>query len=211
MSKVAARIRRVKYGQGLAANLTQRAAALAAGYRECPSLDALASKLAKHPEVQAEIARCQAASRAKAVAKRRRALEILTQQLEFDLGPYIEEYEAPVLTLTGQALGADGKPMMQKKLRIDVKKIKEDKKAHLLAGLEIRKDGSIKFNLHDKQGAIDRLAKLRGWNKPEKVQHSGSVGLGRDPAQMTQAEIDAELAALERARAPQRRHEDTKK
>lgn len=192
MVKETARRRRLKYAQGLAEGLPQREAALRAGYRECRSLAALASKLAKHADVVAELAAIEREARTHAVAKRRRALEVLTQHLEFSLGPYLVEYEEPLVTLAGPVL-VDGQPVMQKKLRIDVAQIKADGQAHLLAGIEIRKDGSIKFSLHDKQGAIDRLAKLKGWNKAEKHEHSGSVKVIEH---LTPEELEAEAKRL---------------
>ena len=151
------------------------------------SLSRAATRLMQRPEVVARLAALRAASASAAIAAKDEALRSLTEQLRFDLGPYIIFSEA------GEYL------------RLDIEKLKKDGKTGLLHSIDVTKqtvgttpgeeviwETRTKLKLHDKHGAIDRLAKMLGWNAPEKVVHTGTL----DVQGMTTEEVQKRAREL---------------
>jgi len=158
-----AEVRRRKFTQALVAGQSQREAALAAGYKDGPGLDGIASRLMKHPDVVAHLAKLREQSDAKAVATREELLEGLTADWRRDLGPYMRFDEA------GGYAG------------LDLAALKRDGKAHWIEEIEAvdvnlgtAKEPipaqRIKVKLASRHGAADRIAKLLGLNAPKKIE-----------------------------------------
>lgn len=183
--------KRLAFARGIFEGKTQREAALAAGYRDCRSLDDTASKIAKHPDVLAKLAELNAAADEKAIVTRDELLRGLSEDYRRDLGPYM------LFTETGRYAG------------LDLKRLKDDGKAHWIDEIE-----SVELNLGtaeapvpaervwtklvSKHAAADRLAKLLGLNAPDQatVRHE-YPGIGtKDPAEMSADEIEAERKKL---------------
>jgi phage terminase small subunit len=182
-------VRKAKFTQALFAGLSQKEAALRAGYKDGPGIEATASKLAKDKEVRAELARLQGVGTVAAIAEREEALRLLTEQMRGDLSEFIGFHDAVIRDAQGEIMkGIDGQPLMERVPRIDIEKAMKAGKIHLISAFEITDKGNIKVKLPDVQGAIDRLAKLLGWNLPDKVdiKHSGA------PASLADAELLAE-------------------
>ncbi len=183
----AAAIKKVKFAQAVFAGKTQRQAAKVAGYKgKRGSVDAQASKLMADPIVAAEVEVLQEKARTSAVATRDEVLELLTRQLRADPGAMlakiaqVDQYGNPRLDSSGKAL------------LMDVIELAKARKAGLLEvadGIEIDKDNCVKISFPSKHGAIDRLAKLEGWNAPDKHQHEHKL---RPAMEMTDAELIAE-------------------
>jgi hypothetical protein len=179
----ASAIKKVKFAQAVFAGKTQKQAALWAGYKAGPGLEALASKLMKDAIVDAELARLRQAGADKAVADQAEVERLLTEQIRGDVSDFvtIEKYVHKDL---------NGKPTGEVSWvpKIDIKKASKQGKLHLLAGFEITEKGAVKFKMADVQGAIDRLARMKGWYKAEKHEVTHSVA----PAEKLS---DAELLA----------------
>lgn len=163
----AAHEKRIRFAQLIFANLNQREAAIQAGYKESPGLDSVASRLMRHETVRKEIERLRALGEKDAIAKREEAERILTADLRASFADF--------LTSEGQ---------------LDLKAVK--KLGHVVKAFTVS-DKGVRIELQDRHGAIDRLAKLNGWYKPEKAEVEIK---GPKPEEMTDEELAAELARL---------------
>lgn len=158
-----AKARRVKFAQGLAGGqLNQEQAAIEAGYKPGPGLKGQASRLAKHADVLAEMAKIQAAAAEKAKATLAETLELLTRHVR-----------------TGGILNEDGTLNVQRVVEMDrqgcLENFEETETSYTDRDGNTERTIRRKVKLESRHGAIDRLAKLVGWNKPEEVKHSGAV------------------------------------
>jgi phage terminase small subunit len=177
----AAEEKRRKFARALACGATATEAAVIAGYKRS---HALASKLSRHPAVQAELARMNAQADAAAIAERREVLELLTAQLRFSLEEVVR-------------IGPKGH------VAIDLSRAQAAHRLHLLAGLRVRNvEGGVEVNVktHDKLGITDRLCRMCGWAAADRIEHSGRLDIGEGV--LTEAEkielIADELEGLER-------------
>ena len=169
----------MKFAHGLFEGRSQAEAARSAGYKgSAKSLDSVASRLTHHPEVCAELERLRASHAADAVASREELLRRHTEAVRFDLGPYL------LFDEQGRCLG------------LDVKRMLEDGKTHLIQSLDAvglpGKMGAhkIRLKLEDRQGAADRIARLMGYNAPEKHHHEVK---DRPVEEMSEVELEAAL------------------
>lgn len=183
--KNSSQAKKVKFAQGVYAGLTQKEAAVKAGYSAGPGLEAAASKLMKDPVVQGELEKLRAAGAKRAELTREEAIRILEEQARIDPQDFISILEVD------QEL-EDGRKRRLLLPHLDLEKARKAGKLHLLAGFETTDKGGVKIKWHDSMAAIDRLAKLQGWNAPEKKQ----VTVASDLSSMTEAELEAELEAL---------------
>lgn len=175
MKDSAAKVKKRKFAQGIFAGATQWEAARAAGYKGSEkTLQECASRLMKDPVVQKELELLNTLGRSKAIATRDEALQILTGHLRGGLDPFIDE---------------NG--------NIDIAQAREAGKLHLLESYQKTETtgetvytASVKVKLHSVQGAVDRLAKLLGWNEPEKHEHTVNV------RSMSDQELQAEAKRL---------------
>lgn len=182
----AEREREIKFADLVFGGATGPKAAAACGYGgSSQALRNAASRLMKRAGVKKRLEELRAASAEKAHATLDEALTILTEQLRGDLGPYLKSVEEELIPGSGVKFQT---------WAIDIEKMKQDGKTHLLAGVEITDKGTIRVKTYDKQGAIDRLAKLFGWNKPEKVDHGGTIAVVQEMTQEELAKRAMELA-----------------
>lgn len=192
-SRNVARERRTKYAQGIHAGLSQREAARAAGYRGSDrNLDIHASKLAKHPEVQAHLAKLRAAGDRRAVLKREEALRILSQQVK-GLQGYMQYAERPIGPAPKEG-EEDTRVVARVLVGVDLEKLEADGKLHLVEGIKFTHDGRAEIRLATVQGALDRLAKLEGWAQPSKHVVAGDA---ETLQKMLKGLSDEELEKLE--------------
>lgn len=190
--------KRLAFARGIFEGKSQRDAALAAGYKPGPHLDGTASKLCDHADVKEKLAELRAAADEAALVSRARVLAILSQQIE-GLQGYMQYAERPIGPEPPEGQ-ADERPRARVLIGVDIEKLEREGKLHLIEGVKFSNDGRPEIRLATTQGAIDRLAKLLGWNKPEKHQHEhrhAEIGT-KDPAEMTKEEIDAERAELQK-------------
>ncbi len=171
----AAAAKRTKFAQAIWQGMGQREAARAAGYKGSDrNLDAYASKMAKHGDVQTELARLREMARGETVrvAEKGDVLGVLTAQAIGGIGRYLRFDDE------GKFTG------------VDLARIQQDGAMHLLHGLEFDAETGQprRFKFASSQGAIDRLAKLLGWNAPKKheVRHSD-----KDLKELSDAELHA--------------------
>lgn len=179
MKPSAANLKKVKFAQSVFGGKSQQDAALAAGYRPGKGLAAVASKLMKDPVVTAELDRLRAKADELAVATRREALKVLSAELRADISDFLTFKE---VTTEG---GVTRFPVF------DLEKARGMGRLNLLRGIELDEFGRIKkIKLPDSAAAIDRLAKMLGWNTPEEHHHDHTLRF----AEMTTHEIETFLA-----------------
>jgi phage terminase small subunit len=162
--------RRRIFAREVFAGAGRAAAALAAGYHGTEgSLRVTANKLMRHPDVKAELELLEGQARTKAVATREEALELLTRQLRFS---------PKALLTTGGA--------------IDLAAAVQNGVIEMLEGVEVSDTEvgqRIRVKFPDRQAAVDRLAKLLGWNKPEQHEIKHTNDLRAMLATMTDEEL----------------------
>lgn len=162
--------RRRIFAREVFAGAGRTAAALAAGYHGTEgSLRVTANKLMRHPDVKAELETLEAQARSKAVATREEALELLTRQLRFS--------PKALLTPGGQ---------------VDLAAAVQNGVIEMLEGVEVADTEAgqrIRVKFPDRQAAVDRLAKLLGWNKPEQHEIKHTNDLRAMLATMTDEEL----------------------
>lgn len=189
--------RRVKFSQGIHAGLKQTEAARQAGY-QCTgkSLEQVASRLMKHPEVQAHLAKLRAAGDAKAIADREELLKGLTADWRRDLGPYMRFTEEGLYRgLDLKKLVADGKGHWIEELIFEESKILEAAAGPDAEPFQVPAQ-KVKVKFTSRHGAADRIAKLLGLNAPDKhVVASDEAALRKMLAGLS----DEELAKLDNA------------
>ena len=172
----AAEVRKVKFARAVAAGESQTAAAVAAGYSKvCARVKG--SKLMRDAVVQGELARAREADAAKWAGVREKALGRLVEALEAKASDYV-------------VVASDGAA------RIDVKKAL--KTLDRLVGVKVKPrmmggeaTDEVEIELPDKLAVIDRLAKLLGWNAPEKHEVTQTT----EVQAMSDAEVEAWVAA----------------
>jgi hypothetical protein len=166
--------RRRIFAREVFAGAGRAAAAIAAGYKGSDrTLAVTANRLMRHPVVVEELARLEAGARVQAIATREEALELLTRQLRFSPKAFLTE--AGTLDL-GAAVASGA--------------------AELLDGVEVSEteDGArVRVRFPDRQAAVDRLAKLLGWNKPEQHEIKHTTELKAMVAQLTDEELGISL------------------
>jgi hypothetical protein len=155
---------------------------IAGGPRTAAALRQAACRLAARPEYQAEMERLRSLAREKASVTADEAVKVLTAQLRFDAGAMLNSAEE---------IGEDGEKRTV--WRIDLGAAKALGLTKFLDGLEIGGDGKIKIKFGDRQGAIDRLAKLFGWYAPEK--HEFKLE-GEDLRALSDEELRARLRKM---------------
>lgn len=173
MSDSPADVKKRKFAQGVFAGMDAYAAAKAAGYRgNKKTLQECASRLMKDAVVTAELAALNAAARDDSQATRDEAIKVLTEHLRANVDDFIDD---------------DG--------MIDLCAAREKGKLHLIEKVTRKKadtkhgtSENVSVSFYSKHGAIDRLAKLLGWNEPEKHEHNVHV------SQLSDVELKA-LAA----------------
>lgn len=162
--------RRRIFAREVFAGAGRAAAAMAAGYHGNErTLVVSANRLMRHPEVKSELAKLEEMARVKAVATREEALELLTRQLRF----------SPKALLTPGGT-------------VDLAAAVDSGAIELLEGVEVADTESgqrIRVKFPDRQAAVDRLAKLLGWNKPEQHEIKHVDGLRAVLASMTDEEL----------------------
>jgi phage terminase small subunit len=167
--------RRRAFARAVFSGMDRAKATREAGYN-CKKDNAarvLANHLMKHPDVVAELGKLEAAARSVAIASREEALELLTKQMRF----------SPRLVLA-----SDGS--------VDLTAAIKSGAAEMLDGVEVSeyetKDGGgkkVRVKFPDRQAAIDRLAKLLGWNKPEQHEIKHTADLRAALAGLTDEEL----------------------
>jgi len=121
-------------------------AARRAGY-SAKTANVAASKLLKNPRVQAAIKEIQDQTRSESIMEYEEACKILSSIARGKAGDYFDDYD-----------------------RVNIHHLKL-KNAHAVASIKQQMgDGYpvLQFRLHDKIQALERLAKLRGWDAPER-------------------------------------------
>jgi phage terminase small subunit len=158
------------FAQAIHAGLDQGAAAQKAGYA---GSQAHASRLMRDKVVQAELARLRTVSEAEAVATRDEILKVLTKHLRASVADFV--------TVAGG---------------VDLAAAKEAGKLDALQGVQVSEHNgengistNVRVELHSVQGAADRLARMLGYNAPEKVEHKVEL---RRVEEMTLEELEAE-------------------
>lgn len=185
-------VRRVKFAQVLFTGADQRAAAIAAGYKDGRGIDAIASRLVADPVVQAELELLKTKADDSAVLQRDEALRILTSQARGTMGDFFGEY-------TSLIPSADDAKVTQV-YKIDLGRARELKRLGLIKKYSLDgENNKVTIELYDAQSAIAQLAKLQGWNTAEKheVRHT------LDEKQLTTKELDELIAAELQRRRPQ--------
>jgi hypothetical protein len=169
--------RRKAFARAVFAGSPHNQAARSAGYHgSLRRLSKTASRLMKHPDVIGELGRMGNHARVQAIAERNETLEFLTRQLRFNpLG---------VLNARGE---------------IDLQRATESGMAELLEGIDVweRKTPAgntirrIRVRFPDRGAAIDRMAKMLGWNQPEQHEVSHTAVLKAALVGLTDEELKA--------------------
>lgn len=145
-------------------------AARAAGFTgSARTLAVTANRLMRHPVVVEELARLEGGARVQAIATREEALELLTRQLRF----------SPKALLTESGT-------------LDLAAAVRSGAAELLEGVDVAETENgarVRVKFPDRQAAVDRLAKLLGWNKPEQHEIKHTTELKAMVAQLTDEEL----------------------
>jgi len=167
--------RRRSFARLVFAGLPHNLSARRAGYQgNLRILSKTAARLMKHPDVKGEVERLENHARAKAIAERQETLEFLTRQMRFSPRQVMNDrgqIDMQRATETGTVNLLD---------RIDVT---ERKTEH---GATVRR---IRVQFPDRGAAIDRLAKMLGWNKPELHEVTHTAGLRAALAKLTDEEL----------------------
>lgn len=163
----ASTVRRVRFAQLVFSGVDQKNAALQAGYKDGPGIESLASRLMKDGVVQRELERLRAQGEKDAIAKKEEAERLLTADMRASFADF--------LTPDGQ---------------LDLKAVK--KLGRVVKAFTVS-DKGVRIELQDRHGAIDRLAKLNGWYKPEKQEVTVT---GPQPEQLTDEQLAEELKQL---------------
>ena len=141
----------LRFCQQLALGVTGIDAVRAAGYVGTANyLKTYACKLQKRAGIQKYLAELRAKSEADAVAKLDELRKQLTEDIRFDYG----------VVLTDEGM-------------LDPTKLKRMGKR--IKAIAISAAGGVRVEFNDRHAAIDRLAKIEGFYRPEKVEHSGTV------------------------------------
>lgn len=129
-------------------NATQ--AALQAGYSK-KSAHSTGHALLKHREVKRAIDSINVAKESAAILSRDEALEILTEIARAKCGDYIGDTDASIQQINPHAIASY--------------EVKEDRMG----------DRTVKFRLWDKERAIERIAKMQGWDAPDQIEVAGDM------------------------------------
>lgn len=148
-------------------------AAIRCGYSP-RTATAQASRLLSKVNIQAEIARLQAEATTDAVLTHRETLEILTRIARANFADFIT---------------ADG--------RIDLAAVRSARPEGLVS-LDVLSDGSMRLRLADRVKAIERLAKLLGWDSPARVQTEDVTPTRYDLSKLSDEELTAFEGILEK-------------
>lgn len=128
------------------------------------SADSSASRLVISDKPAAFLAAMNAAAVSAAVMTKQEALEILTRQARTPLSDLVEWARYPIASdmMTGEVTE------WQTGWRIKPAVEQDPEKMALIAELTNGKDG-IKIKTHSQQAALQLLAKLQGWEAPQKL------------------------------------------
>jgi hypothetical protein len=165
-------MRRQRFAELLAVGVEQSEAARQAGYRGAPRvIKVTASRMARHPDVQAHLAKVRAQAEAAAVLKLEEAKRQLTRMVRFDPRKFIKFVPAKVENAEGELVESK----TERVPALDVEQADAAGVLDLIEGFEITEKGTLRVKFPDRLAALDRLGKLEGWNAPEKVALSGKV------------------------------------
>lgn len=152
--------RKLTFAQSVFSGKSQREAALAAGYKSGNGLNVTAARLMKDAVVLAELGRLRLKSDEQAVATRSEALKVLSAELRATVADFLTFREEPFGTGVIQVPA------------LDLEKARGLGSLGLLRELAFDEHGNVKkIKLPDVDAAVDRLAKMLGWNTPELHTH----------------------------------------
>lgn len=135
----------------------QARAAIKAGYSK-KTAHVQACVLLKNPKIQAEFDRLRDRAQTKAIMEYQEACEILTAIARSNVSDYIGKRSGKIELHAG-----DPRALLEAVQRQDG-----------------RRNPILKFKLNSKVGAIERLAKLKGWDAPERHETKTVITV-RDP------------------------------
>lgn len=162
-------------------------AARQAGYKgSADSLKRMATRILGRADVQAEIERLRAESAAQAVVGRSEALTRWSEQVIFDVGPFIKR-------ITETELDGEGNEREVQRLALDLEAMVSAGKGHLISSVELKPDGTVRVKFPDRQRALQELARLEGWYSSERHEVHHTVG---DLGKLSDAELVAKCKEL---------------
>ncbi len=150
----------LKFAQELWKGSSHREAYLAAGYKDTASIDSLASKLAKHPEVQKELEKIKQQAR-DSINK-----EAILRRLEgMSRGAITDYLVKKPITVKVKDENGNSTTVTEDRWTLDMERLKKDKKGYLLTKVNML--GTNQFSLHipNPVQAIHQLAILMGWEQ----------------------------------------------
>lgn len=141
----------VRFVEEFLRDFNAKQAAIRAGWSESWATQ-YASRLLKRRKVQAMLAETREAARSKAVLGLQEAMEILTAIARANLKDYLTEHGD-----------------------IDMANLRNKAGPALAELVKNYKEGKVALKLRDPISAIERIAKLMGWDKPQEVNLRGAV------------------------------------
>lgn len=154
------------------------------------SIAVAASRVLSNAKVALRLAELRGRSESAAVMGRQEALERLSMMARTSLADLVEfgSYE----------LGEDenGRPIVQAAWRIKDSALQDPKQLAAIAELSASKDG-IKIKTHSPLQAIQQLAKMQGWDRPD-------LDLDMEAKRLTVEKLRRELNGEDEGPAPQR-------
>lgn len=153
MSK-ASQVKKAKFCLALFSGKTARDSAIEAGYKDGKGIDVTALRLTRDNFVVKELERLRVRAEHRAILKREEALSILSMQARGNLGDFIAfKGKGKARTITYDFIHAADKLHLLQEIQIT----------------EATEDSpqKIRIKLHDPQAAIEKIARMLGWNESE--------------------------------------------
>lgn len=141
----------VRFVEEFLRDFNAKRAAIRAGWSESWATQ-YAARLLKRRKVQAMLAETRAAAQSKAVLSLQEAMEILTAIARANLKDYLTQHGD-----------------------IDMANLRDKAGPALAELVKNYKEGKVALKLRDPIAAIERIAKLMGWDKPQEVNLRGAV------------------------------------
>lgn len=183
-----------KFVQGLFAGLSQREA-----YKQSydcqnmkdKSIDEKACELAKNVKIMSRLTELQNELKERNMVTVERILAEYAKIGFADIKEFVEFKTVKTVVDTDD----NGEPIVDYKMIVDAKDSSQVD-GTLINEVSIGKDGTFKFKLHDKLNALEKMGKTLGMFTDKVESKNVNVNLNDDISNMTEEEIDAEIAKL---------------